>query len=471
MSNRTNRRRFIQTTAASGVGFWVVRNLHAQDCQTGRQPSSKSPNERIAMACIGLGGKGVSDSADAAKHGDVVAICDVDEGTLNNAGAKRFPNAKRYNDFRKMFDEMGSSIDAVTVSTTDHTHAAAALMAMRMGKHCFCQKPLTKSIYEARLMAKVAKETKVATQMGNQGTALDALRRSVEVVKTGILGPIKEVHVWTNRPIWAQGGERPQPAECPKTLDWDVWLGPAPARPYGNGYHPFAWRGWWDFGTGALGDMACHTVNMPYLALDLRNPTAVQAKCSGHNKDSYPKWSIITFDFPATDKRPALKLFWYDGGQMPSNDLIGGKTMPKTGAIIVGEKDTLIGAGDYAEKQLQLLGGAEVPEVEWGKSPGHFDEWVRAIRGGEPAMSNFVDRAGGLTETILLGNLAVWVAASGEGEKVEWDAVNMKSTNVAGLERIVKPDYRPGYILDEPGHAPAGYIPQPRRRIFRKRAG
>ncbi len=405
----------------------------------------------------------------------MVAICDVDEGTLNKPdNDKKFPKAKRYTDFRKMLDEMGKSIDAVTVSTADHCHAAASLMAMRMGKHCFCQKPLTHTIYEARLMANVAREMKVVTQMGNQGTSYDALRKSVAVIKAGALGPVKEVHVWTDRPIWAQGGSRPEPADCPG-LDWQLWLGPAPERPCcARGvYHPFAWRGWWDFGTGALGDMACHTVNMPYMALNLRDPMSVQAKCSGHNKDSYPKWLTITFDFPPTLERPGVKLFWYDGGKLPNEELFMGKKRSKTGALVIGEKDTLFGAGDYAEKGLELLRGTEAPEVTWKKSPGHFLEWALAIKGGEEPMSNFPNYSGGLTETILLGNLAVWVAASGEGPKVLWDAKNMRCVNIPGLQSIVKPTFRDGYTLDEPAHAGiapaatgASYAKTNRRRLL-----
>lgn len=461
MSNRTNRRRFLQTTAATGVGFWVARSLRAQD--------GTSPNERIAMAAIGLGGKGSSDSRDAGNFGDMVAICDIDENTLNNAGEKRFPKAKRYTDFRKMLDEMGDKIDAVTVSTADHTHAPAALMAMRMGKHCFCQKPLTHTIYEARLMAQVAREKNVATQMGNQGTASSSLRKTAAIIKAGALGAVREVHVWTNRPIWPQGGERPKPTACPAHVKWDLWLGPAPERPYANGYHPFAWRGWWDFGTGALGDMACHTVNMPYMALNLRDPIAVQAECSGHNKDSYPKWSIIHFDFPELEGRPAVKFTWYDGGKRPAKELFEGKEMATSGCLVLGDKGGLYAPGDYAEKGLAMLGGAQAPEVKWEESPGHFEEWVRAIKGGAAAMSNFPAYAGGLTETILLGNLAVWAAASGKGDRVEWDAKNMRSTNIAGLEEIIKPNYRAGYTLDEtPGAHGMPCMPRRRRRLFKR---
>ncbi len=278
----------MKTTAATGIGFWVAAGVKAAD--------SKSPNEAIAMASIGIGGKGSSDSEDAGNSGRMVAICDVDQKRLNSMGEERFPDAKRYTDFRKMLEEMGDKIDAVTVSTPDHTHAPAALMAMRMGKHCFCQKPLTHTIYEARLMARVAKEKKLATQMGNQGTAESGLRRSAAIIRGGALGTVKEVHVWTDRPIWSsQGIPRPKAASCPKWLDWNVWIGSAPVRPYSAGvYHPFAWRGWWDFGCGALGDMACHTMNMPYMALDLRDPISAQATTSGHSGDSFPAWSKIT---------------------------------------------------------------------------------------------------------------------------------------------------------------------------------
>jgi predicted dehydrogenase len=456
MSHNTNRRRFLQAAAVTGVGYWVAGGVKAK--------ASNSPNEKIAIASIGLGGKGSSDSADAGAAAQMVAICDIDEGTLNNAGEKRFPGAKRYTDFRKLLDEMGKSIDAVTVSTPDHTHAPAALMAMRMGKHCFCQKPLTHTIYEARLMAKVATEMKVATQMGNQGTAESSLRKAAALVRSGALGTVKEVHVWTNRPIWPQGGPRPKAAKCPPHVKWNLWLGPAPTRPYANGYHTFAWRGWWDFGTGALGDMACHTVNMPYMALNLRDPISIQAECSGHSGDSYPKWSTIAFDYPELNGRAPVQLYWYDGGKVPNADLMAEmKTLYKdeieearkkdtnylcSGCMVVGDKATLYAPGDYAERTIRLSKNQPLPEVKFVESPGHFEEWIRAIKGGEPAMSNFPNYAGGLTETILLGNLAVWAAATGKSEKVEWDAKNMRSPNVAGLETIIKPLYRPGYTLD-----------------------
>ncbi|GAB6164082.1 Gfo/Idh/MocA family oxidoreductase [Thermostilla marina] len=443
MAFKTSRRRFVQTTAAVGIGYWVAGGVRAQE--------SKSPNEQIQFASIGVGGKGQSDSADAGKHGKMVAICDVDDRTLNGA-AKRFEGAKLYNDFRKMLEEMGDQIDAVTVSTPDHCHAAASLMAMRMGKHCFCQKPLTHSIYEARLMAQVAKETGVQTMMGNQGTATDGLRKAAALLKAGALGTVTEVHVWTNRPIWPQGGERQPEQPVPPYLHWEEWIGPAPFRPYAPGYHPFSWRGWWDFGTGALGDMACHTMNMPYAGLDLLNPTSVQAETSGHNGDSYPKWSIITYEFPANDWRPALTMKWYDGGKRPPVELFEGFDDPKapnpSGSLIIGDKGKIYSPHDYGA-EFRIIGDNADMEVEFEKSPGHFEEWVRAIKEGKPAMSNFPNYAGPLTEVVLLGNLAVWVAKEpGLGEKVEWDPVNLKVKNIEGLEKIVKPEYRDGYILD-----------------------
>ena len=327
MPQKNTRRDFLRASAATGIGFWVAGGLQAQE--------SRSPNERIAMAAVGVGGKGSSDSADAAARGDMVAICDADESRVDGAG-KRYEKAKKYTDFRKMLDEMGKSIDAITISTPDHTHAAPALMAMRMGIHCFCQKPMTKAIYEARLMGQVARDKKLATQMGNQGTANNGLREAAAQLRKGILGKVTEVHVWTNRPIWPQGGDRPAPQDPPANLNWDAWIGPAPMRPYGPGYHPFSWRGWWDFGTGALGDMACHTLNMPFMGLDLRDPVSVQAETDGHNRDSFPKWSVIDYEFPANDWRGALKMVWYDGGKRPSQDLLGGEKLESSGALVIG---------------------------------------------------------------------------------------------------------------------------------------
>ena len=451
MLKRARRRQFLKASAAAGVGFWVVAG-------TGRA-RGQSPSEKVRFACIGTGERGADNAACAGAAGDVVAICDVEEDRLSGGG-KRFPKAKKYFDFRKMLEEMEKEVDAVTVGVPDHVHAVAAVMAMKMGKHCYVETPLTHTIHEARAMGEVAREKKVATQMGNQYTAYAPLRKAAAMLRAGVVGTVKEVHVWTNRPIWAQGIQRPKPAPVPKTLKWDLWLGPAPVRPFAAAvYHPFAWRGWWDFGTGALGDMACHTVNMPYMGLDLRNPTTVQATTSGHNRDSYPNGSTIRFEFPANDKRPGLVFWWYDGKQRPSRDLFdaellqseeGKRTaMAGSGCLIIGDKGKMYNPGDYAEKGTFLSKGLSEPKVEYPESPGHFEEFVRAIKGGPQAMSNFPDYAGPLVETILLGNLAVWAApeAEKEGKKIEWDAKDLKATNAPEVEGVIRTEYRKGYSL------------------------
>ncbi|MEO2049199.1 MAG: Gfo/Idh/MocA family oxidoreductase [Pirellulales bacterium] len=433
MRQQTSRRNFLQGTAVAGLGYWTAGGVQAKE--------SKSPNERIQFGCIGIGGKGSSDSADAGKNGDVIAICDIDEKRLNNAAKSKFKGARKYFDYRKMLDEMEGKIDAVTVSTPDHNHAPASVMAMRKKIHCFCQKPMTRTLHEARVMAEVARENNLATEMGNQGTALAGLRRAAATVQAGTLGTVSEVHVWTNRPVWPQGGPRPKASEVPAHVNWDLWVGPSPMRLYAKGYHPFAWRGYWDFGSGALGDMACHTSNMAFAALDLRDPISVEAESSGHNGDSFPKWSVIDYEFAATDKRPGLKMVWYDGGKLPDKELLDGNVAKGSGSVIIGDKGSLYSPNDYGA-EYQLLGGVEQPEVDFEESPGHFTEWVRAIRGGKPAMSNFSDYAGPLTETILLGNLAVW-----SGKKVIWDAKTQQAKGTDSLDQIIRPEYRQGYSL------------------------
>jgi predicted dehydrogenase len=447
-SQNTSRRQFIKTSAAVtagtlGSGYWIADRAAA---------ASKSPNERVAFACVGITGKGGEDSNDAARLGDVVAVCDIDSRHLADA-TRRFPKAKQFNDFRKLFDEMHKSVDAATVSTPDHIHAPAAAMAMRHGLHCFVQKPLTHDIYEARTLARLARENKLATQMGNQGSALSNLRKAAALLKAGVIGAVSEIHISTDRPIWPQGVARPAQMTPPKNLDWDLWLGPAPMRPYGEltdaargkypktCYHPFAWRGWWDFGTGALGDIACHAMNMVFHGLNLRDPATIQAETSGHNRDSFPSWSIITYEFPATTARPALKMFWYDGGKLPNRDLFDGFKGRSRGCLVIGAKGKML----FGEGH-KLTEGLTEPTVSFPESPGHFDEWVRAIRGGEPCYSNIPEFAGPLTEMVLAGNLAVWTADSpGLGPKIEWDAANMRVKNHEGMETLVKREYRKGY--------------------------
>ena len=484
-----NRRDFLRSSTLAGVGFFVAGTAAAA--------KSSGPNSVVRFACIGVGGKGQEEARDSARHGDVVAICDVDDGVLGKIGDAH-PKAKRFQDWRDLLDEMGDSIDAITISTPDHSHAMIAAAAMRLGKHVYVQKPLTHSLYEARTLAKIARETKVATQMGNQGTAGSTLRRTAAMIRAGVVGPVKEVHVWTNRPIWPQGITRGDEQPIPKPLHWKLWLGPAPYRPFAHNYHPFNWRGWWDFGTGSLGDMACHTMNMPFMALDLRNPSSVQAETTGHNRDSYPSKSKITYEFPATF-RPAVKMVWYDGGVKPSHELLAefqgaegekpisdtkdvkktneeksddakadvGQTdakateansssdrpkrkprTPNSGALIIGEKGMLYAPGDYAEGKIQLSGVEEL-DADYIESPGHFAEWVREIKGGAQATSNFPHYAVPLTETVLLGNLAIWTATEPNtpGKRIEWDAKNLTATNAPELAEVIKREYYSGYTL------------------------
>ena len=452
MPRTPSRRQFMQSTAAIASAVYVGHHKvgYAQD-----EKAQRSANGQVNYAGIGVGGKGKSDIKDASDHGMVVAICDVDESTLRKQ-SKRYRDAETFADFREMLEKVGDKIDAVTVSTPDHMHAAASTLAMSKGCGVYCQKPLTRTMYEARVMAKMASDKGVATQMGNQGTSLDALRSGASVVKSGILGDLQECHIFTNRPIWEQGNLKPEPAPVPEELDWDLWLGTAPERQYAKGYHPFGWRGFWDFGTGALGDMACHTFNLPFMALDLKDAVSVVAETTGHNKDSYPQSSKITFQFEALGDRPAMPVYWYDGANKPSVELLNGygfKPNDKNprGCIIKGSDLTFYSWGDYGGDWVLIdAEGNEAPKpenIEFTSSPGHFTELHQAITGaGEKPVSNFETYSGKLTETILLGNLAVWV----DGETVEWDAESLTATNFQDdkdIAKLIRPEYRGDYSL------------------------
>jgi hypothetical protein len=452
------RRDFLRRTALAGtaaLAFPYVGNV-------------LGANGRINIACIGVGGKGDSDSSDAARNGgNIVAICDVDQKTLDKKG-QQFPQAKRFDDYRKLFETMEKDIDAVTVSTPDHNHGVAAIRAMKLGKHCFCQKPLTQNVEEARIMRKLATEKKLATQMGNQGSAENGLRRAVEVIQAGIIGKPKELHVWTNRPIWPQGLARPEGSDpVPNTLNWDAWLGPATFRPYKQGtYHTFAWRGWYDFGTGALGDMACHTVNMPFRALKLGYPDVVECEMASRiYPETFPKTSRLRFEFPEREGLPPLKFWWYDGNPSdalkpvrPSAEVtkeivstLG--SLPVAGALVIGEKGKLFSPDDYGARFLVSMNGqdemtagdaheaAKAVPVTLPRSPGHMKEWFVMMQEGKPAFSNF-DIAAFLTETILLGCIALRV---GEGVRMEWDGPNMKSKNLPEAAQFVSRKNRAGW--------------------------
>ncbi len=475
MATRSTRRDFLTTSAAGAASASAVWHAVGPSPAWARQATADSPMQRLNFASIGVEGKGASDSKDAADKAQTVALCDVDARKLNKAAGRLIdfaPDAKKYADFREMLSEMDEKIDAVTVSTPDHTHAPAAVMAMAMGKHCFCQKPLTWSMQEARVLRELAADKGVCTQMGNQGTATDGLREGVEVIRSGALGDIKEVHVWTNRPVWAQGsglpkGEdgEPKTDKVPPYLAWDLWLGPAPFREFTqNVYHPFQWRGWLDFGTGALGDMACHTANMVVMALALFDADTAEAEHSGIVEGQYPGNSKITFQFAEREGMdgntvPKMPLYWYDGGNKPPKELLMGEKMVNSGSLVVGTEGSLYSPNDYGAQYTLISKTPDKykdytpPERTLPRSPGHFQEFVDAIKADNPklALSNF-DYAARLTETILLGN-----ASLRAGKKVEWDAAKMKFTNLPdklGADLIGR-EYRDGYTLD-PKKAAAG---------------
>ncbi|MDR3619781.1 MAG: Gfo/Idh/MocA family oxidoreductase [Paludisphaera borealis] len=445
------RRDFLTTSAVAGVSGSFLRGAAPAVARA----AEESPNSKVRFACIGVGGKGDSDTNDAGKHGEIIALCDVDEKTLDKMAAK-YPNAKKYFDYRKMLEEIGDKIDAVTVSTPDHSHAVASAMAMRMGKHTFCQKPLTWSIEEARVLRTLAAEKNLCTQMGNQGTADDGFREGVELLKAGSLGPIKEIHVWTNRPIWPQGVKRPTDTPgIPNNVHWYEFLGPAHDRPYHGGYHPFNWRGWLDFGTGALGDMACHTINVAAMGLELFDAESVEVlDTSGIvDRETYPTWSIIKTQFGERNGRAPLSLTWYDGGdKLPEEKraykkLLHGEKSSGSGLLIVGEKGSFYSVNDYGAEHVLLPRDKykefKKPEATLPRSPGHFTEWVEAIKTKDPkkALSNF-EYAGRLTETVLLG-----VVALKAGTKIEWDAKDMRAKNNSDADQYIRRDYRKGFSI------------------------
>lgn len=443
MSRKSSRREFMQQSSALAAAYWVSSSSEGWT-------QDKSANEEIRFACIGVEGKGKSDRDDAGRHGKIVALCDIDEERLEKA-AQKYPQAKTYVDYRKMLDEVGSGIDAVTVSTPDHSHAPAAIRAMRMGKHTFCQKPLTYTIAEARLLRQTAADMKLCTQMGNQGTSYGGLREAVEIIRKGDIGEVKEVHIWTNRPIWPQGGGRPKDTPpCPPHVHWDLFLGPAKERPYHPDYAPFKWRGWLDFGTGALGDMACHTMNMSVKALELFNPISVEATpdpaWEGEARlESYPKQSKIVYEFGPRGKFGPCTLTWYDGGYRPDEALLLGEKMGTSGSLVIGEKGRIYSLNDYHAEFVMLPKESFADRVkpEYVASPGHFTEFANAIKQNNPelAASNF-SYSGRLTETVLLGNVAMRA-----GKKVMWDGEKMEATNDKSLNQYVSREYRKGFEL------------------------
>jgi predicted dehydrogenase len=444
MSSKLNRREFLKNSGAAGAagaGFWIA----------GRQPAwaqEKGPNAKLNVACIGVGGRGRA-SFDACRGENIVAVCDIDDGPLDKA-CKDVPNAKRYNDYREMIEKEEKNIDAVTVGTPDHHHAPAAVRAMRLGKHAYVEKPMTHNIYEARTLTQVAAEKKLATQMGNQGHSTASRRRLVEALQQGVIGKVTEIHAWTNRPIWPQGIDRPkEEKECPKSIHWDLFLGPAPVRPYHPAYHPFKWRGWWDFGTGALGDMACHVMDGAFWGLKLGYPTQVETEGEALNPETGPKWMIVKLQFPQRGELPPVKYTWYDGGKLPAVELSQGIKVKDNGNIIVGDKGTIVVLDEQGGNWGVVQDGKMVNNKELkieqtiarnpGDMGGHHAEWITACKGGPKALGDF-SYSGPFTETVLIG-----IAAFRSGKKLEWDGPNMKATNAPEADKYIKREYRKGW--------------------------
>jgi predicted dehydrogenase len=432
LKSSLNRRRFLQSAGGASAlligGVWSERPARA----------SLSPNEKLNIAAVGTGGMAGGDLHNLA-HENIVAICDVDDNTLGRA-SQIYSKAEKYNDFRLMLEKEQPRIDAVMVATPDHVHASASLMAMRMGKHCFCEKPLAWSVEETRIMSALAAEKKLATQMGINVHAQNNYRRVVEVIQSGAIGPVQEVVVWCGK-AWG-GGKRPQGTfEVPATLKWDLWLGPAPERPFAPGvYHPAQWRRWWDFGCGTLGDMACHLVDLPFWALGLRSPTTIEAEGPPVDSETAPLGMTVRYEFAAKGDHPAIKLTWHDGNRVPKE--IAGRKASFMGVMFLGEKGQMY--ADYGSYKLypeEQFKGFTPPPQTIPNSVGHWKEWTDACKSGTPTTCNF-DYSGALSQTVLLGNVAYRA-----GKKLEWDGAAGKVTNCPEAAQFLGREYRKGWTL------------------------
>jgi predicted dehydrogenase len=454
----TTRRNFLSTAAMAAATVTIVPR-HVLGGSGG-----KSPNEKLNIAGVGVGGMGRNNVKNCDTE-NIVALCDVDS-VLAAKTFQKFPKAKRYNDFRVMLDER-RDIDAVIVATPDHTHTVVALAAIRCGKHVYVQKPLAHSVYEARVLTEAARKHGVMTQMGNQGHSGDGARQMCEWIWDGAIGPVREVHCWTNRPVWPQGIEVGRPEETPPvpaTLDWEKWIGPAAMRPYHPTYHPGNWRAWWDFGTGSLGDLGCHIVDPAFWALKLKYPLSVEGCISTYwhalwkktepKNEQYPRSTIARFKFPAREGMPEVKLTWWDGGMMPERpeDLEPGRRMGDSdgGVLFIGDKGKLM-CGCYGSSP-RLIPETKMKEYQQpaktlaripGGLKGHEQDWIRACKDGKPASSNF-DYSGPLSEMVLMGNLAVRYP----DRKLLWDGEKMAVTNDADANAYVRPQYRQGWSLE-----------------------
>ncbi|MGD9854428.1 MAG: Gfo/Idh/MocA family protein [Planctomycetaceae bacterium] len=431
------RRVFLQGMAAATFAGRIAGRARAE---------ARSANQTVNIACVGVGGKGSSDMQATSVGHNIVALCDVDEKRLA-AAAERFPKARTYSDWRKLLEQR--DIDAVTISTPDHMHAPVTVSAMQRGKHVFTQKPLTHSVYEARRMAQIAAEKGLVTQMGIQHHATARLKLAVHAIQAGVIGKVREVHVWTDRPenFWKQGLARPEQHEdAPADLAWDQWLGVAPERPFVSGvYHPFHWRGWWDFGTGALGDMGCHLLDPVINALELGPPRTVRAEGPEPLAESGPLWCIVHYEFPGTRHTTDLvRVAWYEAGRQPPRELFQAPADwpgSQNAVLFVGERGNLfVGFPEMPELfPREAFADYQWPELE---DHDHYTEWTSAIVGDGKTSCPF-SYSGPLTETVLLGNVAYRT-----GAMIEWDSPSLKAVGVPAAESFLRREYRPGWEIE-----------------------
>ena len=414
---------------------------------------AQPPSGKLNIAGVGIGGMG-QNNVKACDSENIVALCDVDWSYAGKV-FDRYPNARKWKDFRKMLDEQ-KEIDAVIVATPDHLHTVVSMAAMRRGKHVYCQKPLTRLVSEARVLTEAARKYKVVTQMGNQGHSGNGVRDICEWIWAGVIGEVREVHAWTNRPVWPQGIDRPKGEDpIPETFDWDLWIGPAPKRPYNKIYAPFNWRGWWDFGGGALADMACHVLDPVFWSLKLKYPVSVEASCTEVNNETFPLASIVHYEYPAREGLPAVKVHWYDGGLKPERpkelEVSRPLNQAASNVLFIGSKGVLR-CGEYGDNP-QLLPFERNREFANNKpsqtlkriTTSHEGNWIEACKTGGQATSNF-DYAGPFTEMVTMGNLAI--RPENVGKKLEWDGEKMRVTNDEKANDYVQPHYREGWSLE-----------------------
>jgi predicted dehydrogenase len=452
----TSRREFTKTISIGSAGTLL---LGASSCGVNEKKQDQAvvwPSDKVNLAFVGIAGKGANNIKNL-KDQNIVALCDVDWGERTSESFASFPKAKRYKDFREMLEKQ-KDIDAVVVSTPDHNHAVIAMMAIKMGKHVYCEKPLAHSVYESREVMKAAQEHRVQTQMGNQGHSYKEIREFYEHIKAGTIGTVTEVHAWCDRPAgggsvsFPHGEARPTgDYKVPKNLDWNLWLGPAKERPYHPAYQPMKWRGYIDFGSGALGDFGCHTLDPAFWALDLGSPESVIASTSNllpeFEYDTVPTSSIITYRFPKRDKQPPVKLIWYDGGILPlHDDRLRNLIFPSCGALVIGEKGIIMhgshGAGGYKIFPFDKDRVIATPPELLERSKGHHADWLEAIKTGKPASANF-NYGGPLTETVLLGT----AAARFRNRELIWDNEKMRVTNLEVANSVIKPEFRTGWSI------------------------